>query len=91
MKAIYNDQSFQQGIKKLASLMEDSTNTVILTGAGMDTQSDIPDFRSKDGWWKKMDPSVVASAATMKQNYPLFQDFILRIKMLPNVQSAPAI
>ena len=38
----------------LASWIRESKYTVVLTGAGMSTESGIPDFRSKDGWWKKL-------------------------------------
>ncbi len=67
--------------------MKEATNTVVLTGAGMDTESNIPDFRSKSGWWRKMDPSTVASVTTLQQNYPLFHEFYsMRIKMLAGVK-----
>lgn len=43
-------------IETVASWLQHSKSTVILTGAGMSTESGIPDFRSKAGWWKFIDP-----------------------------------
>ena len=40
----------------LAALMRDSRRAVVFTGAGMSTESGIPDFRSPGGIWTKMMP-----------------------------------
>jgi len=47
IKACYPEGS---EIALLAYYMKKSRFTVVLTGAGMSTESGIPDFRSKDGW-----------------------------------------
>jgi NAD-dependent deacetylase len=41
---------------RLAALMKDSRRAVIFTGAGMSTESGIPDFRSPGGIWTRMQP-----------------------------------
>ncbi|HWU56117.1 MAG TPA: Sir2 family NAD-dependent protein deacetylase [Rhizomicrobium sp.] len=41
---------------ELASLLRESRRVVIFTGAGMSTESGIPDFRSPGGIWTKMQP-----------------------------------
>ena len=41
-------------IEKLAGLIRSARRTVVLTGAGMSTESGIPDFRSPGGMWTKM-------------------------------------
>jgi len=41
---------------KLADLLRESRRTVIFTGAGMSTESGIPDFRSPGGIWARMQP-----------------------------------
>ncbi len=43
-------------ISDLANLIEEATRVVIFTGAGISTESGIPDFRSPGGVWSKMKP-----------------------------------
>lgn len=43
-------------IERLAALLRDSRRAVVFTGAGMSTESGIPDFRSPGGIWTKMMP-----------------------------------
>ncbi|MGN7478227.1 NAD-dependent deacylase [Solibacillus silvestris] len=59
----------------LAQWMRQSHSTVVLTGAGMSTESGIPDFRSQSGWWQNIDPRAVASTESLQNNYELFREF----------------
>jgi NAD-dependent deacetylase len=43
-------------VNALTRLLRESDRTVIFTGAGMSTESGIPDFRSPGGIWTKMSP-----------------------------------
>ena len=45
-------------IKRAAEDIVSSRRTVALTGAGISTESGIPDFRGPHGIWKKYDPSL---------------------------------
>ena len=45
-----------EAIDILRGYVADSENTVIFTGAGMSTESGIPDFRSPGGIWSKIKP-----------------------------------
>jgi NAD-dependent deacetylase len=46
---------------QLAGLIRDNQPCVVLTGAGISTESGIPDFRSAGGIWAQYDPLEVAS------------------------------
>ncbi len=52
----------EEKIERLARLILESKNIVVLTGAGMSTESGIADFRSPStGLWEKVDPYEFAS------------------------------
>lgn len=56
-------------ITRLANLILDSKNIVALTGAGMSTESGIPDFRSPGtGLWEKVNPDEFASIGSYVSN-----------------------
>lgn len=42
-----------EAIQHLKKLIDEATNIVILTGAGISTESGVPDFRSPGGLWEK--------------------------------------
>ena len=52
----------------IAKLMVDLKEGAALTGAGVSAESGIDTFRSKDGLWKRYDPSVYASIEVFKQD-----------------------
>lgn len=87
MPSVYKGDEMQAGIEILASFMKESDKTVVLTGAGMDTESNIPDFRGKAGLWRKVDPRLVASVDTLEGNYSMFYEFYMeRINKLEDVK-----
>ncbi len=43
-------------IEKLAALIAGAGRIVVFTGAGVSTESGIPDFRSPGGIWSRFDP-----------------------------------
>lgn len=47
--------TFEEKIKKFNGLIQDSKKIVFFGGAGVSTESGIPDFRSKDGLYNTMD------------------------------------
>ncbi len=46
----------EEKINKVAQMIAASKRLVIFTGAGISTESGIPDFRGPDGLWTKVDP-----------------------------------
>lgn len=64
------------GDSMLTELFNKSKHTVVLTGAGMSTESGLPDFRSAlDGMWNEVDPLQFASRDAMKYERDLFVRF----------------
>jgi NAD-dependent deacetylase len=70
-----------EGIHRAGALLKQSRWTVVLTGAGVSTESGIPDFRStaapgrSAGLWTGLDPMRVASASAFARNPDAFYDF----------------
>ncbi|MFX0106218.1 MAG: NAD-dependent deacetylase [Candidatus Hodarchaeota archaeon] len=48
----------KDNIKKAARLLVKSKNAIVLTGAGISTESGIPDFRGESGIWEKYKPEI---------------------------------
>lgn len=60
----------------LAGLLKKSKRTIVYTGAGMSTESGLPDFRSaKTGMWEMEDPSKVASVTALNAHVERFFQF----------------
>jgi NAD-dependent protein deacetylase/lipoamidase len=52
---------FVSDVSRLAALIRESQPCVALTGAGVSTESGIPDFRSPTGLWAQFDPLEYAT------------------------------
>ena len=52
----------------LAALIRERQPCVVLTGAGVSTESGIPDFRSPTGIWAEVDPFEVASIRAFRRD-----------------------
>ena len=60
----------------LEDWLKSSRHTVVFTGAGMSTESGLPDFRSSNnGLWRKKDPSQIASTKALNDNVKEFIEF----------------
>jgi NAD-dependent deacetylase len=56
-----------QELEKLRRLIERARRTVVFTGAGISTESGIPDFRSPGGIWTKQAPIDFQDFVTSEQ------------------------
>lgn len=59
----------------LSQWLKESNYTVIFTGAGMSTESGLPDFRSQSGLWNQVDPTKLASIDALENNRDAFVSF----------------
>ncbi len=55
-------------MKALADLIRNNQPCVALTGAGISTESGIPDFRSPTGIWSKLDPMEYATLGAFQRD-----------------------
>jgi len=62
----------QERVAALAEMLLASRKTVVLTGAGVSTESGIPDFRSPGGLWTKVDPLYAFAAETFTDRPDVF-------------------
>ena len=67
-----------QQIEQLKKWIEDSSNVVFFGGAGVSTESNIPDFRSADGLYQqeyRYSPEQIVSHSFFMQNPEGFYEF----------------
>ena len=80
------------GMQKFKKLIEESNNIVFFGGAGVSTESGIPDFRSKDGLYNqkyKYPPEQILSHTFFINNveefYKFYKDKMNSLKYEPNI------
>lgn len=71
-------RSLMDPLHAAASLLARSRRIVALTGAGISTESGLPDFRSPTGLWAGVDPLEVASLSAFRRRPQAFYDFYRR-------------
>lgn len=65
-------------IEKFAKILAESKRLVIMTGAGMSKESEVPTFRDAlDGLWAKYDPQELATPMAFKKNPKLVWDWYM--------------
>jgi NAD-dependent deacetylase len=80
----------EEKIKNVAQMIDKAGRVVIFTGAGVSTESGIPDFRSPGGLWSKFDPDdftidkFLSSAQTRKKMWKLLLEGGLMADAAPN-------
>mgnify|MGYP001083793591 CR=1 FL=1 len=78
-------------IQQAADLIAGSRRLVAFTGAGISTESGIPDFRSPGGIWTRFDPDdftidrFLSSEDSRRKQWRLFGDGLLSDKAEPNL------
>ncbi|HET8751587.1 MAG TPA: NAD-dependent deacylase [Gaiellaceae bacterium] len=74
-------------VTRLAELLEHRRPCVVLTGAGISTESGIPDFRSAGGIWAQYDPAEVAHIEALRRDPVRVWEFYgLRLEALSRAE-----
>jgi NAD-dependent deacetylase len=70
-------------VERLAELVRERQPCVVLTGAGISTESGIPDFRSAEGIWATYDPFEVAHVDALRRDpVRVWEFYVLRLGLL---------
>lgn len=78
-------------LRRAAGLLLRSRRSVALTGAGVSTESGLPDFRSQGGLWTGVDPLEVASLSAFRRHPEVFYRFYhTRLAHLAGAHPNPA-
>jgi NAD-dependent protein deacetylase/lipoamidase len=73
--------------ERLAELILEAQPCVVLTGAGVSTESGIPDFRSATGIWARYDPMEYATISAFRRDPAKVWDFYAkRLDVLAEAQ-----
>jgi NAD-dependent deacetylase len=78
-------------VLELAELIRRRRPCVVLTGAGVSTESGIPDFRSPTGLWARFDPLEYGSLEAFRRDpHKVWNFYKPRIAMLTEAEPNPA-
>ncbi len=74
-------------IRVLAALVRERQPCVVLTGAGISTESGIPDFRSPAGIWAEYDPTEYATIDAFRRDpVKVWEFYALRFEVLTRAE-----
>src|SRR5690348_14315196 len=77
--------------EQLAALIDENQPCVVLTGAGVSTESGIPDFRSPGGIWAQYDPREYATIdAFLADPVKVWEFYAKRFGVLKEARPNPA-
>jgi len=85
-----NQPNLNELILKTADLIVKSRNLVVFTGAGISTESGIPDFRGPKGLWSRFDPDdftidkFLNNPDSRRKQWHIFKEGLMTDKAVPN-------
>lgn len=75
-------------IRLAADMLKKSRKALALTGAGVSTESGIPDFRSADGLWSRFDPIEYGTLGAFQRNpfkvWQMLKELLSLVDCRPN-------
>ncbi len=81
----------EDSVRRAAQMILDSVQVVALTGAGISTESGIPDFRSPGGLWTKYDPLLYGTYESFVNHPERFWEMARELNpTLENAEPNPA-
>jgi NAD-dependent deacetylase len=84
---VRHSKSVTQLTHQLAALVRDHQPVVVLTGAGISTESGIPDFRSPTGLWAEYDPMEYATIRAFRRDpVKVWEFYALRFSVLTEAE-----
>jgi NAD-dependent deacetylase len=84
------EQELDELAEKAADLIMESRRPVVFTGAGISTESGIPDFRSPGGIWDRFDPDdftidkFLSNPDSRRKQWYILKEGMLTDKAMPN-------
>ena len=84
---------YEEEARKLQEIIDDSSDIVFFGGAGVSTESNIPDFRSADGLYQqeyRYSPEQIVSHSFFMQNPEGFYEFYKEKMMFLDARPNPA-
>ncbi|GAH46467.1 unnamed protein product, partial [marine sediment metagenome] len=85
-----DNQDLEALAEKVADLILNSQKVVVFTGAGVSTESGIPDFRSPGGIWERFDPDdftyqkFVSNPESRRKQWQMLREGLLTGGAVPN-------
>jgi NAD-dependent deacetylase len=74
-------------VDRLAELLRERQPCIVLTGAGLSTESGIPDFRSAGGIWERYDPFEVGHIDALRRDPArVWEFYALRLAALAGAE-----
>ncbi len=75
MTTSHEGPSIGDAVTQAAAVLARATSVAALTGAGMSTESGLPDFRSPGGLWAEFDPRDIATLSAFHRTPGRFYEF----------------
>ncbi|MEJ5292224.1 MAG: NAD-dependent deacylase [Candidatus Methanosuratincola sp.] len=73
-------------MESIAALLRSGGRAVAFTGAGISTDSGIPDFRGRQGLWKRFDPRMATRSFMLEDPRAFWEFYAMRFESLARAE-----